>query len=276
MSAGAEMGLAPVLVTLTMGLVFALSGCGSNVVPRQWVGQAAGFGTLLDALLAVDSVEGFRSFAQHVVDPQELDGPVRELAAEARERIESLETLRGAGLIANEEFAEQVRGLIEDAAPSAAFAGLGFFGDPMGAVFDGTQAAALRLGAEQRRQARGIFQELHASIGALRPVARARIMELMSSEQDAATAALGVFDFGFLRPLVQEAGFVPSWPRGAGETLFDQVVQAVGLEVEQVEEFKMVREEFRSLVEMRHELGRDEFEAILDEVQLDMLDNLEM
>ena len=276
MSAVAEVGLGPVLVTLTTGLVFAFSGCGSNIVPRQGVGQAAGFGTLLDALLAVDSVEGFRNFAQHVADPQGLNEPVMELAAEARERIESLETLRGAGLIANEEFAEQVRALIDDAAPSAAFAGLGFFGDPMGAVFDGTQAAALGLGAEQRRQARGIFQELHASIGALRLVARARIMELMTPEQDAVTAALGVFDFGFLRPLVQDTGFVPSWPRGAGETLFDQVVLALSLEVEQAEEFQMVREEFRSLVEMRHELGRDEFEAILDEVQLDVLDNLEM
>jgi len=151
-----------------------------------------------------------------------------------------------------------------------------FFGDPMGAVFDGTKAAALGLGAEQRRQTREIYDELHGSIAALRLVARARITELMNPEQDAVTAALGVFDFGFLGPLVQDRGFVPSWPRGAGETLFDQMVQALGLGVEQVEEFKMVREEFRSLVELRHELGRDEFEAILDEVQLDALDTLEI
>ncbi len=247
---------------LTMGV--GAPGCDTNFTLDTTLGE------ILDQVTVGDVVEAFQRFASNVGADSGF-GPAA-LSAEQLSQLEDLQGRLNSGEITQEQFAVEIRGLIGDRAPNAAFGGFAFFGGPLGSRMRGPMAGPLDLSDEQLELAHAIFEQLHSDIRDLRSQSHDDIRAVLTDEQLAALDQLRADRAG--RGLPRGLRHRPD--RGsAGGRFFDRLAEELGLSEAQIAEITQLREDLRSAVETRHQQARDEFRNLLTDEQLEILDEIE-
>lgn len=265
------------VLLLTTGL--AAGGCGTGLAPNAPLNEAAQTDPLNQVTVG-DLVEGFQEFRGELLGAREghagRPAPF-DLTAEQRNQIEELQGRLDAGEITPDEFLQQVRGLIGDAAPRQAFAGFDFFGEPLDhrqafRRFAGRLAEYLALTDEQKQQARDIFTRAHEDIRALREQAHADILAVLTDAQRAKLEELKNERFASLR---QDRPLPRNGPRAGVRLILERLADALELTREQRDQIKSILRQLRQDVKARHQAARDEFRNLLTDEQRVKLDELE-
>lgn len=142
-------------------------------------------------------------------------------------------------------------------------------------------AEYLLMTAEQRRAAEDIDDRLAEDVEALRDAARDQFLATLTEEQQALFDELGreypeIRRLDFLAP--STSGFGSFGPLGffsaANDRLRETVETRLGLSSEQLNALDDLRAQVPEDIQARQEAADEEFRALLDEGQLELLDDL--
>jgi len=268
-------------VFVTCGLVAALSGgCGKNITADTTLAE------LLNQITVGDVVNAFQQFVSAIAAHHGGFGP--QLTDDQRKQIEALQSQLDAGTITQDDFVKQVQTIIGDAMPNEPFVGFGFFGGPFG-HHGGLQVGGyLNLTQEQVDAAKALFDTAHSDIDALREKAKTDILAVLTDEQKATLADLGVGLLVGLPPGSSDAttmrphggfGFGHGGFGGAfgdGSVLptpaFDRFASLLKLTDDQKAQIQAIRSGLVDAIKARHEQARTDFMNLLTDEQKAKLD----
>lgn len=280
------------LAGVVLTSLVALSGCGTNVRPDMTLAQALGQIDILNQLTVADVADAFRQFVAGLDESLGRPVGVAALTDEQRAALQSLQQQLDAGQITADEFDRQAREVVGDALPRMAFAGFGFMGAPFGRGFHLAHGDLLDLTDEQKTAARDIFSRLHDDIRTLRGDAHEKIRAVLTEDQLAELDSLGLRRPGLFaadQPADGAASQRMRGPAGPDGTMpgagmgsrpmhdrsFARLAEALDLTDDQSDQIETIRGELRDAIRARHEQARNEFIAILDDVQRAMLNLIE-
>ncbi|MCK6485724.1 MAG: hypothetical protein HUU22_18590 [Phycisphaerae bacterium] len=269
-----------------------MSGCGTNIRPDMTIAQALAQIDILNQLTVGDLAEAFQQFAANLDESRGRPAGVAALTEEQRVALQSLQQQLDAGQITASEFDQQAREVVGDALPHMAFAGFGFMGAPFGRGFDMAHGRLLDLSDDQKTAARDIFTRLHEDIRTLRSDAHDKIRAVLTEDQRVQLDSLGLRRPGLFAADQAAQDAAPQRMRGPGDRpgpgpmahmgsgpnhdrAFSRLAEALDLTDDQIAQIETIRSELRDAIRARHEQARNEFIAILDDVQRAMLTLIE-